>query len=169
MVKLRKGAKAEIAVVILTIAAVSGILVATQPGNPSVNVEVLPKGGLLQNITVSCYQCVPFNKDKWEGKLYVAGSTADVDYYGSASSVAITLGAGVEYPLNGGIGCSGYFTNSSCILPLKGPLPWDVGFDIQKTSTGGYLKVAVYYGAGKSLVFNATSGKVVQNVVFESV
>ena len=153
----------------LTIAAVSVVWFETQPGNPAISVQVDPRRGILQNITVSCYQCVPYNKDVWEGTLSIQGEhTADVSDP-SGASVAMTLKYGVAFPLSSGTSCTGYFTNSSCVLPLSGPLPFTVGFDIQKTSTGGILKMTVYYGNDNSLVFQTASGEIARTITFESI
>ena len=137
--------------------------------NPTIDVQVVPKGVILQNITVSCYQCIPYNKDKWEGTLMFAGVPAKINYYGSGSSVGITLGLGVLIPNGTGPSCIGYVDNSTCVTQIRNSsFLFSVSLDIHKTSSGGYLEATVYYANGHSLVFQATSGGVHSTVNFLS-
>jgi len=167
LVELKRGYKAEVLVVIMAIALVAGVYVGLSPGSPSVNLQILPKGGVLQNITISCYHCVPEGADVWKGTLTIEGSkTVDISSP-TGSSLGLTLEYGLGAPLSEVPNCSGLQTNSTCVVYLTHNLPFSVGFDIDKTSTGGNLKVIVYYGAGMGVVFNATSGAISQVVNFK--
>ena len=166
MVERNRGAKAEFLISILTVAALATIWVATQPGYPSITISIDPTRGNLQNLTISCYQCVAQGKDVWTGVLSLQGKpTADISDP-SGESVGMTLGYGEGFALSGG-SCSGYSTNSSCVIPISGPLPFKIGVDLKKTSEGGVLKMIVYYDQGKSLVLQTTSGGISQTVTYE--
>jgi hypothetical protein len=169
LVKKKQSAKAEILIIILTIAIVSGAFAATRPGPPSIDVQVIPKGGFLDNITVSCYQCVPYDKDPWQATLNFEGiPTIDI-HNTTDASVGFSLKYGFAVPLDSVSSCPGYHTNSLCVVSLSNTLPFTIGIDFRKTSTGGNLKVILYYGGGKGLVFNATSGNIARMINFESV
>ena len=167
MVEKKRGYGAEILVVIITIAAVAGVYVAAAPGSPSVNVQILPKGGVLQNITISCYECVAEGPNVWKGTLSLGGvKTVDVSSP-TGASLGLTLEYGLGAPLSSVPDCTGLRTNSTCVVYTTHSLPFSVGLDIDKTSNGGNLKVIVYYGNGMGIVFNATSGHISQSVNFE--
>ena len=157
MVKVRKSAKGEFLLVILAIAAVPSVIYGTWPGPPSINVRVTNNNQILKNITVSCFQCVPFAKDKWVANMTLAGVPINTGYYGSGSSVGINFSLALAYQAPHGTTCTGYAINSSTCIRLLS-LPFDFSFDIRKTSSGGYLQATVYLQDGESFKFPATSG-----------
>lgn len=167
MVEKKRGYGAEVLVVLITIAVVAGAYVGLNPGSPSVNLQLLPKGGVLENITVSCDQCVPTGPDVWKGTLSI-GEMQTVDMSSTTgASTGITLEFGLGAPLSSVPDCTGLQTNSTCVVYLTHTLPFSVGLDVAKTSSGGNLKVIVYYGDGRGVVFNATSGDISQSVNFQ--
>lgn len=169
MVEKKRGYKAETLVIILTIAIVSGVFVGMQPRNPTINVQVIPKGGFLDNITISCYECVPYNKDPWVGTLSLEGIPT-VDLHNTTdASLGLSLKFGLAAPLSSVTSCPGIQTSNLCVVSISNTLPFTVGFDIQKTSTGGNLKVILYYSQGEGLAFSATSGDIAQTINLESV
>lgn len=149
-------AKGDFLLVILVIAAVAVVIHETSPGKPSINVQVTNNGRLLQNITVSCFQCVPFVKDKWDGTFVLGSVHLDVKYYGPGSSVGIKFNLALASQIGQRSTCTGYVVNSTCIRPIT--LPFSFSFDIQKTSSGGYLQAVVYLNDGESFEFPTTSG-----------
>lgn len=156
MVKVRKSVKGEFLIVILAIGAVVAVIYETWPGNPSITVQVTNNGRLLQNITVSCFQCIPFVKDKWEGTFVLDGIPLDVKYYDPGSSVGIKFNLALASQIAPGSSCTGYAVNTTCVRAIS--LPFSFSFDIKKTSSGGYLQAIVYLNDGEFFVFPATSG-----------
>lgn len=167
MVEKKQSAKAEVLIVVLTLAILAAVWVKTEPGNPSITISIDPRRGNLQNVTISCYQCVPEGKDVWTGTVALQGKpTIDVSDP-SGASVGMTLGFGEAFSLSGGT-CTGYTTNSSCVIPINGSLPYTIGLNLQKTSSGGTLKMIVYYDQGHSLVLQTASGGFSQTVTYEA-
>lgn len=156
MVKVRKSVKGEFLIVILAIGAVVAVIYETWPGNPSITVQVTNNGRLLQNITVSCFQCIPFVKNKWEGTFVLDGIPLDVKYYDPGSSVGIKFNLALASQIAPGSSCTGYAVNTTCVRAIS--LPFSFSFDIKKTSSGGYLQAIVYLNDGEFFVFPATSG-----------
>ena len=170
MVAKKKSAMAEVLVVLMGAAVVSGFIVATQPEEtPSINVQVVPHGGYLDNLTVSCYRCVANNKDPWTATVTLGGmKTVDI-YNTTDASVAFSLKFGLAVPLSSVTSCPGPQTSTLCVVSISDALPFTVGLNFQKTSVGGVLKVILYYGDGRGLAFTSTSGDIARTVHFESV
>jgi hypothetical protein len=78
VVERKSSAAAEIIIAIITFALLATVWVGTEPGNPSIAISIDPTRGNLQNITISCYQCVPIAKNVWEGTLAVQGKPTTV-------------------------------------------------------------------------------------------
>jgi hypothetical protein len=170
MVEKKHGYGAEILIVIIAVAVVAGAYVGLMPGPPAVNVQIVPNGGVLQNITVSCYGCSSNGENVWQGTLSLEGmKTIDISGH-TGASVGMTLEYGLGAPLSSLPDCTGLRTNSTCILTMTHDLPFDVGFHLWKAVAGnGNLKVIVYYSNGRGVEFNATSGDIIQIVHFQSV
>jgi hypothetical protein len=156
MVRRRESIVGQVVFVILVLTVAAFVIYQTTPGNPTINVPVINNGRLLQNITVSCFQCVPFARDKWEGVLTYGGVAVDVSYYGSGSSVGMKFNFALPSEIAQGSYCVGLVVNSTCLNPID--LPYSFGIHIQKTSSGGYLQAKVYLNDGEWFLFRATSG-----------
>lgn len=156
MVKVRKSAKGEFLIIILAIVGVVAVMYGTIPGPPSINVQVTNNGRLIQNVTISCFQCVPLANDKWEGTIVLAGIPLDVKSGNSGSSTGMKFNLALATQIPQGSICSGYAINSSCFIPVN--LPLSISFDIRKTSSGGYLQAVVYLQDGESFKFPSSSG-----------
>ncbi len=156
VVKVRKSAKADFLLVVVAVAAVASTIYETLPAGPSINVQVTNDSQILDNLTISCFHCVPIAKDKWVANMTLAGVPLNTGYYGSGSSVGIKFGIGIGYQAPQGTTCSGYAINStSCIRLLS--LPFDFSFKIKDTSSAGTLLAIVYLKNGESFTFPASS------------
>jgi hypothetical protein len=156
MVKVRKSAKADFLLVIIAIGVVGSTIYGTLPGNPAIDVQVANSSQILDNITISCFHCVPIVRDKWVVNMTLAGVPLNTDYYGPASSVGILFSLGLSYQAPQGTTCPGYAINSSTCIRLLS-LPFNFSFRILKTSTGGNLEAIVYLKNGESFTFPSTS------------
>lgn len=159
--RVGRGKRGAVVVVVaaLAIALATETSFAFIPRPYSVSFRLVPKGGALDNITISCYGCVPLVKDRWEGSLIlgnisVAGRLVDIPLKVSDNGSG-SVGVTIEVPIGNDVpNCQGLVIGNQCVVPLKDiPLPFSVTFDIRKTSNGGNLKAILYLASGSSVIF----------------
>ena len=138
--KMTKRALAAIIVFLAVtgIALTVGIELALPPPNRAINVVVNSDGGYLQNVTVSCYGCVPFNDTVWVGTMTVGGTRVKMtDNTMKSTGISFYLGGETPKPKNSAC-ASEFYTNSSCVYEL-GPFPFAFSFQFLEDLDGWNL------------------------------
>lgn len=148
---------AEFFLVIIVVASVGVVVYETWPGYPSISVEVTNNGRLIQNITVSCFHCLPLGRDVWNGSLVVSGipshpSSVSFNIGSSnSSSTAVWFNFALAGQIPQGSVCNGYTFNSTCIVPVN--LPLSVSFHLQRLGSVGSLQAILYLKDGEWFKF----------------
>ncbi|MCL5069191.1 MAG: hypothetical protein M1368_12695 [Thaumarchaeota archaeon] len=163
---------ALVLVIFISVIFVVPIIVLTQPHvSNTIPITVDSKGGFFQNLTISCYGCVPDNQYVWTANLTIPTTTGPVKIpitarpYNGSGFLSFYFAIGVQITANSP--CNSVLeTNTTCIYPLH--FPFSFSFNIDKTSKGGTLQTIVYLPNNVGFALRTTSGSISKNLTYQA-